>query len=475
MRSDAFRSMRVQTAAIIVVGLVLSHAAAYLLYAQDRRDALMMTEALDVAERTAGISRLIRNLPAGWRSDIVEASDSRAFRVWSSRGPGFENNEPSEEEIELADYLRSQVPRVADNEMRVMIVPAGAAPLSAPARPRAAISAPLIGAPELPSPNRYVAITMSHGDGEWLNFLGQTNTPTTFLPEFLGLSIILAVFGIGLVAFWLVHRVIVPLTRFSLAAERFGRTMRVEPLSETGPREIATAAATFNRMQRRLVELIEGRTELLAAISHDLRTPITQMRLRTELRVPSADREKTLAALDDMEGIIATFLEYARATHEPEERTRSDIGALVESICADLADTGANVSCKVEDGMVTNCKRLALKRAVSNLIENALKHAGSARVEAHACPIGILVQVDDNGPGIADEEIEAVFTPFRRGEASRNRETGGVGLGLSISQAIAEDHRGGIRLRNRLGGGLRAELFLPYHPSDHGVTDGERQ
>ena len=459
MKLGAFRSMRLQTAAIIILGLVLSHVAAYLLYAQDRRDTLLMTEALDIAERAAGISRLVRELPADWHARVVAASDSRAFRVWTSAVPPFEQAEPTREEAEIVAYLRPQLPRIFDNEMRVRLLPAGRDRIHAPARPNLPAENPANAI----QPSRHVAIAIHHGGYEWLNFLGQINTPASFLPEFLGLSIISAVFGVGLVAFWLVHRVTVPLTRLADAAERFGRTIRAEPLGESGPREVATAAAAFNRMQRRLVELIEGRTELLAAISHDLRTPITQMRLRTELGPATPDRDKTLKALDEMEATIATFLQFARAAHDSEEWSRTDVGALVESICDDLADTGAEISCRVEDGLVTSCKRLALKRGISNLVENALKHGGSARVEVGAAAPWIIVRTEDGGPGIPEEEIKAVFAPFRRGERSRNRDTGGVGLGLSIAQAIAEDHGGEVRLRNRPEGGLRAELVLPLH------------
>lgn len=460
MMPDAFRSMRLQTAAIIILGLVLSHVAAYLLYAQDRRDSLLMSEALDMAERAAGISRLVRDLPADWHARVLAASDSRAFRVWTSAVPPFEQAEATHQESEIVSYLRSQLPRIFDNEMRVKLLPAGRDRIRPPARPNLPA-----GVPDNPAdavhPPRHVAIAIYHGGDDWVNFLGHINTPASFLPEFLGLSIISAVFGVGLVAFWLVHRVTVPLTRLADAAERFGRTIRAEPLPETGPREVATAAAAFNRMQRRLVELVEGRTELLAAISHDLRTPITQMRLRTELRPASPDRDKTLTALDEMEATIATFLQFARATHEAEERSRADIGALVESICADLADTGAEITCEVEDGLVTSCKRLALKRGISNLIENALKHGGSAQVEVRAVPHAIVVRIDDQGPGVPEEELQAVFAPFHRGEASRNRDTGGVGLGLSIAQAVADDHGGAVRLANRSGGGLSAEFVLP--------------
>lgn len=460
MRLGGFRSMRLQTAAIFIVGLVLSHLAAYLLYAQDRRDTLLMTEAFDIAERAAGISRLVRDLPSDWRAGVLAASDSRAFRVWTSADPPFEQAELTDEEAEIVAYLRSQLPRIFDNEMRVTLSPAGRDRVRAPARPDLPAAESGLTA-EAAQPARRITIAIYHGGDEWLNFIGQVNTPASLLPEFLGISIISAVFGVGFIAFWLVHRVTVPLIRLAHAAERFGRTMRVEPLSEAGPREVSTAAAAFNRMQRRLVELVDGRTELLAAISHDLRTPITQMRLRTELRPASPDREKTLTALDEMEAIIATFLQFARATYDAEERSRTDLGALVESICADLADTGADITCGVEDGLVASCKRLALKRGIMNLIENALKHGGSAQVEVRSASDAIIVRIDDRGPGIPEEELQAVFAPFRRGEASRNRDTGGVGLGLSIAQAVAEDHGAEVRLSNRSEGGLRAELVLP--------------
>jgi signal transduction histidine kinase len=462
MKLEIFRSMRLQTAAIIIAGFVLSHVAGYLLYTQDRRDALLMTEALDIAERAAGVSRLLRDLPVGWREEVSRVSDSRAFRVWLSPEPPFESVDPTAEEIDLLDYLRAQMPRIAANEMRVRFTTAARAEVRPPEREDpAGARPPAEAAGAALQSRRVVAITISHGEGELLNFLGQINTPQSVLPEFLGVNIISAAFGIGLVAFWLVHRVTVPLTRLAAAAERLGRNIYAPPLTETGPREVATAAAAFNRMQRRLTRLIEGRTELLAAISHDLRTPITQMRLRTELMPESPERDKNLAALDEMEAIIATFLDYARAANESEERSRSDIGALVESLCADLADTGAEISCETEDSVVVTCKRLAVKRGVANLIENALNYGERAHVEVRRVGPSIIIRVDDDGPGIPEEDLDMVFTPFHRGEASRNRHTGGVGLGLSIAQAVAEDHGGEVRLGNRPEGGLRAEMILP--------------
>lgn len=461
MSAPTLRSMRFQTAVIIIAGFFLSHAAGYFLYVQDRRDTLLITEALDIAERAASVSRLLRDLTPGWREEVVRASDSRAFRVWTSSAPPFQVLDPTEEEIELVSYLRDQLPRLSTREIRARFTPTAQEVVVPPHRndSTGASVADLASAGAISGWR--VAITVNHGDSEWLNFLGQINTPISVLPQLLGASMSTAVFAIGFVAFWLVHRVTIPLTQLAVAAERLGRNIYAEPLVERGPREVVVAATAFNRMQRRLAGLIEGRTGLLAAISHDLRTPITQMRLRTELMSKSADRDKALACLDEMEAIIATFLDYARAAIDAEERTQSDIGALVESICADLVDTGAEVKCETEDDLVLTCKRLAVKRGVVNLIENAVKYAGLARVEAFRDAAGVVVQIDDDGPGIPPEFIEAVFAPFYRIEGSRNRHTGGIGLGLSIAQAVAEDHGGEVRLSNRAEGGLRAELILP--------------
>jgi signal transduction histidine kinase len=183
--------------------------------------------------------------------------------------------------------------------------------------------------------------------------------------------------------------------------------------------------------------------------------------LRAELADPSPERDKNLAALDEMEATIGTFLAFARASGDREERSQVDIGALVESVCSDFSDGGADVTCVEQEGLVIGCRRLAVKRAVTNLIGNAVKYGHRARVSVRGADHQIVIRVDDDGPGIPEAEIEAVFQPFRRGDASRGPDSGGYGLGLSIAQAIAEDHGGRIRLANRPEGGLRAEMTLP--------------
>lgn len=453
--------MRAQTTVILIIAFLLSHLVGLLIYARDRHAALAIAETYDITERAAGVSVLLRNLPTGWRTDVVQATDSRTFRTWISADPPLAQGGESDAEIDLLNYLRSLLPRLSDRDIRLRIAPRVPDGIDPPERPPAPAAtggaASMSDSPRTP----VVVISVNHPDGAWLNFIGFTAEPASFLPAVLGGNLLLASFAVALVAFWLVHRVTAPLSRLSVAAERLGKNIRTEPLSEDGPAEVAQAARAFNLMQSRLTRLVENRTELLAAISHDLRTPITQMRLRTELAANSTLRRKNLEALDEMEAIILTFMDFARAAHDREERLQIDLGALVESICADRSDAGADVECEGEDKLLVECKRLALKRAISNLVDNALKYGKSARVGASRSGGEIRVRIDDTGPGIPDAELEAVFMPFYRSDPSRNKKTGGVGLGLSIAQAIAQDHGGEIRLSNRAGGGLRAELRLP--------------
>jgi len=170
---------------------------------------------------------------------------------------------------------------------------------------------------------------------------------------------------------------------------------------------------------------------------------------------------ENLRALDDVDAIIGTSLTYARASHEAEPKSRIDLGALVGSICDDLADGGASIECDCPNGPIVSCKRLAIKRAATNLIENALKYGHEARVTTRRSEDAVAIVVDDRGPGIPASQLEAVFAPFYREEKSRTSNSGGVGLGLSIAQTIAEDHGGEVHLVNREDGGLRAELRLP--------------
>lgn len=467
-----FRSLRVQTAAIVVLSLLLSHAAGLLIYTLERRGALEMTEAIDRAERAADASRVLSEMQADRRHRAVRLLDARVLRTWVSAEPAVAAVEPTKAEADVGAYLRTQLPDVPEGSMRIRFVGRGGdRVVPPPLDPASRAGAPALAA-DVPDDAPGVAISIRLDDGEWINFLGPIDRSRSLPRGLFYANLASAAVGIALVAFWLVSRVTSPLARLAAAAESLGGNLHSPPLAVSGPAEVAVAAAAFNRMQARLVRLVRGRTEFLAAISHDLRTPLTQVRLRLEMMPPSPERDRNLRALDDLSEIVGTFLTYARASQGAEEVSRIDLGALVGSLCDDLADSGAAIDCDCPPGLVVRCKRLAIKRAVTNLIENALKHGHEARVRTARVDGRAAVSVEDRGPGIPEAQIDAVLAPFYRGGRSRSPDSEGVGLGLSIAQVIAEDHGGELRLGNRREGGLRAELVLPLHqPSGPAAPD----
>jgi signal transduction histidine kinase len=214
-------------------------------------------------------------------------------------------------------------------------------------------------------------------------------------------------------------------------------------------------------MQTRLRSMIENRTQMLAAISHDLRTPLQLLRLRAETVENVPEREKMLATIAEMDSMLGATLQLARDETRAESRRPTDVAALVQSVVDDMADAGFDVVMESVNPVVLDCRPDALRRAVRNLIDNAVKHGNAANVTIDVQPASVEIVIDDQGPGIPDVELERVFQPFYRVENSRNPETGGTGLGLAIALSIVQAHGGMLKLMNRKVGGLRASVTLP--------------
>jgi signal transduction histidine kinase len=263
------------------------------------------------------------------------------------------------------------------------------------------------------------------------------------------------------VSVWVVRRVTAPLASLSTAAERLGNDLNALPMPETGTIETRQASRAFNTMQARLRSLIENRTRMLAAISHDLRTPLTLLRLRAENVENATEREKMLATIAEMDAMVTTTLAFARDEATAETRRPTDITALVQSIVDDMADTGLPVRMESADPIVYDCRPTALKRALRNLIDNAVKYGKKASVAIKPTAKSIEITIDDEGPGIPEQELSRVFEPFYRVEKSRSPETGGVGMGLAIALSAMQAHGGELILSNRSAGGLRASIVLP--------------
>ncbi len=233
------------------------------------------------------------------------------------------------------------------------------------------------------------------------------------------------------------------------------------PLPETGPLEVTRAARAFNTMQARLIRYIQDRTRVLAAMSHDLKTPITRLRLRAELLDDASLRAKFTGDLGEMEAMVGATLDFMRGIDAEEAAVPVDMKALLESLQADLLETGGLITLASGPLKPYPGRPQALKRCLMNLLGNAIQYGGSAAVAVEDHDDRLEISIRDEGPGIPEAELDRVFEPYYRLEGSRNRETGGTGLGLTIARSIAETHGGKLSIRNRVEGGLEAKLTLP--------------
>jgi signal transduction histidine kinase len=309
------------------------------------------------------------------------------------------------------------------------------------------------------------SVSMRFSDQGWLNLTFRHPYPRpwhsdTFLVAFIAMSVTAA-----LLILWGVRRLTRPVADLAAAAVRLGRDVNAPALPESGPAEVATAAAAFNTMAANIRRFVADRTQMLAAISHDLRTPITRLRLRAEFLEDDEQRAKMLADLAEMEAMIASTLAFARDDAANEPAISVDLASLARTVLDEAADAcPEHADDIVFDGpehLVMRLRPVALKRALSNLVGNALKYGDAARLALERRGESVVMLLDDAGPGIPEDSQEKVFQPFQRIEGSRNRETGGTGLGLTIARSILRAHGGEVTLHNRREGGLRVAIRLP--------------
>ncbi len=275
------------------------------------------------------------------------------------------------------------------------------------------------------------------------------------------------IFATVFISAWSIRRFTLPLKNFKEAAERLGIDLHTRPLDIYGPPVVKEAAQAINQMQHRIQDLIRDRTQMLAALSHDLRTPITRMKLRSQFVGEPQLQSKFVSDLDEMSQMITEVLAFARDEANSEERVRFDLISLLDTMIDEYRSVGKSVAFSCEMTRTPLLGRpIAIKRALNNIVNNALRYASDVSVSVRLSGQQVVVEVADDGPGIDEEEIEQVFEPFYRGEKSRNRDTGGVGLGLAVTRDILFAHGGSITLRNRQPRGLCVRIQLPMTRSD---------
>jgi len=451
MKRFWMRSLTGQWIALTLVALAASQILFYYIYRAEQARTVLELRRDEFLGRAAAVARLMNTVDPGLHPEILRATNTGVVRFWlTDEGPG---NIMTWQTSASEKLLESPRPPEASALM---------------AQPRARWEKPQgedrFGEPKarmmhLKDWNGF-GLVVPIKDGLWLNAVYAKPGTVTGPPWFYYLSLAITAVLLSLVSVLLVRKLARPLRRLTDSAERLGRGEEVPPLPEEGADDVRRMTVAFNRMQSRLRRFVEDRTRMVAAISHDLRTPITSMRLRAEFIEDEETREKMISSLDEMKTMAESTLAFAREEAVNEETRAIDINALLGSLCADLSEIGWNVEFSEGERVVWRCRPDAMRRAFRNVIENAVRYGGYAKVKAEASHDGLDVTVEDGGPGISSEDRERVFDPFVRLEDSRNRETGGAGLGLSIARSILRNHGGEIEL---LDGppAFRVRLHLP--------------
>jgi len=443
-----------RTLIVLVVGLTLSHLASTALLSSDRHDAVLTASERVCADHVATVARLLDQVRSDSRPALVAALNGASLAVSWAPQPAVAASRHDGHDLPLvAEAFRPYFGDAAPPRLHV-------AHHAAPGPRRSLWDNIVEGFPQ----DQVMAVSFRLSDGSWANFeLAMARAATLWSPHALASALVMLA-GIVVLGVWATGWVGRPLAAFAGAADRLGRDVNAPALPETGPREVRFAVAAFNGMQGRIRRFVEDRTRMLAAISHDLRSPITRLRLRAEMLPEGEARRRMLADLDEMEAMVSSALDFARGEAESEPTQAVDLAATLEAVCDNAADMGLPAAYAWDGRLVCACRPIAIKRALANLVENAARYGGAAEVRAAKGDRGVEVVIEDRGPGIADGEMEKVFAPFYRIEGSRNRKTGGMGLGMAVARTIVRAHGGDIRLENRPEGGLRVTVSLPQEP-----------
>jgi signal transduction histidine kinase len=483
-------SLAGQMIALLLLAIVAAQAFSVLLFWDERRHALRAAERTHAMTRTLSIVRLLGETPPELGSRITESAsdphlhfDLGAESALDPQNPAYTANPVRNRLAALLEDAKARqvLVRIEDSDAaafafwrerreRFWRTPRRDDDDDDEARER---KSPWWArrdghddhhpARRLVRPPLSLTIAVQLADGRWLNAATLLPRPTaTWAWYTITLMAIMAA-AVCAIVILSVRRITRPMRALAAAAERLGRGEDVPPLDETGPADIRGTTQAFNQMNERLHRFVRDRTRMLAAISHDLRTPITTLRLRAEFIEDAETRDKVLETLAEMQEMIEGVLSFVREDAAREDTRPIDMGALIASLCDDLADNGLEVEFANPPSppIVYRCRPVALKRALNNVIENAVKYGKRAHVTLSEDANWIEMTIDDEGPGIPEADLERVFEPFQRLEESRSRETGGTGLGLAIARSIARGHGGNIVLSNRPAGGLRATIQLP--------------
>ncbi len=451
---------------VLVLGLIAAQMFSAVILFREREQHILQIRVTRITQRISDAVRILESLNAEQRRGVAQLFSSNTFSVslGSSIAPlGESDPELRDTTNDFAAGLRAILGNQRTIKAQAMYGPdAGPGNVES----GSARSDPLKSdATSLARESRFQPLTLaaqvSLADGTLVNFRDQFPRESGRWPYGVAFDLFVRLAAVVILSLIAVRWVTQPLSSLAAAAENLGENINRPPLDESGPSEVSRAAHAFNRMQSRLANYLNDRARVLAAMSHDLQTPITRLRLRTELLDDPDLRARFAKDLDEMESMVRSTLDFMRGVETGEQFQPIDVMALLESLQADFEEIGHPVRIQGHAASTFVGKPRALKRCLNNLIENAVKYGKNATIIVQEEEARLVLKVEDEGPGIPAEEQENIFAPFYRIESSRNRDSGGTGLGLSIARSIARDHRGDIICRNLETSGLQVIVTLP--------------
>jgi len=468
MRQVPLRSVTVQLIILFVALFALFEIASLGYRYLSRTEALISLEAIRIADHVAVLTSLAEQTPPKERSTLTKHSQGSGLHVSWSEGHWPRSALSQNEETNLLhELLLGVLPKAKNDDVFVGFGTSKNATTGAnegltanwqTGRPFPDPVSDVIS--ELAAePTFYLSIQLS--DGTWLNFAAAYVETLVFWPIRRIALLSLLVIGSVTLSIWAIQRLTSPFRVFAAAATRLGTDVNAKPIEEYGPLEVRSAIQAFNEMQGRLQRFLEDRTQVLAAVSHDLRTPITRMRLRAECVRDRTQSARFLEDLREMEDMIEGVLAFAKDDALSEPTISVDLMTMLQSICDEVSDRGFAVSFEAEGRCPYQCRRVSMRRCFANLIENAVKYGGQALVILKVQESDIAICIEDSGPGIPEEHYEDVFRPFFRLEGSRGRDSGGSGLGLTVARTVARAHGGDVILGTAEDGGLAVTVTLP--------------
>lgn len=453
------KSLAGQLICLLLAAVFVSQMISIWVFHDERRIALIQLARDNLLQRSVEVAKLLEDTPADLHPRILEASSSQFTRFWVSDKALLRSSGTSSTERHILHMLGSEFADGRDINLQMEDPPRR--DRRPPPPPRAEDRRKDRSPPDrLLGRKVDLKLSIPLKGGSYLNLATSYRPPPWAIKPLMTQLAIMASLIILIVIF-VVRRLTRPLKNLADAAGSLGRGEDVPPLKESGPGEVRAVIAAFNEMQDRLTRFVSDRTKMLAAISHDLRTPITSLRLRAEFIEDDENREKIIQTLDEMAAMAEATLTFAKEASFKEKGETIDLAALLSELAADQQTLGHAVSLEDTAPLLAPCRPMALKRALRNLVENGVRYGETVSVRLMAEPDAALITISDKGPGIPDHKLEDVFEPFVRLEDSRSEETGGIGLGLSIARSIIHAHGGQLSLANGPAGGLVVTVRLP--------------